>query len=93
MPKRGRPRLPVPSVTKLTPRGTRRQCSLHATPTPGGTTRSLSYMQEVTPAAERPSARKRRLDRNRQSAKYAAVKAARGNFRLAQRALVGCVGP
>ena len=45
--------------------------------TPGGTARSpVRFALECTPSQEQGSARKRRRDRNRQAAKYAAVKAA-----------------
>ena len=53
-------------------------CAVERAPTPGGTARSpVSFFQERTPADEARSARDRRLDRNRQAAHYAAVKATR----------------
>ena len=74
---RGRPRQQTPSGI-FTPGHTRRQCAIERAPTPGGTARSpVAFMQECTPADEARCARKQRLDRNRQAARYAAVKAAR----------------
>ena len=78
----GRPRqrtLLALSGAELTPGASRRLCTLERAPTPGGSQRSpIVYKQEVTPAQERGSARKRRLDRNRQAEIYAASKLARG---------------
>ena len=77
---RGRPRLPAPSGT-LTPGGTRRRCTVQRTSTPGGTAGSpVEFMQQCTPADEARSARNKRLDRNRQAARFAATKAARGKM-------------
>ena len=84
---RGRPRLPVPPSAQITPRGTHRVCTLEGTTTPGGSQRSLSFKQECTPADERKSQRKRRLDRNRQAAHYAAASAERSLKRAQPTAL------
>ena len=78
----GRPRkrpLLAPSSVELTPGGSHRLCRLEHAPTPGGSQRSpVAYKLDVTPALERGSARKRRLDRNRQAELHAAAKVARG---------------
>ena len=72
--RRGRPRRPARSG-ELTPKGARRLCTLERTPTPGGSLRSpIMYKLELTPAQESGSARKRRLDRNRQAEERAAGK-------------------
>ena len=61
------------------PEGARRLCTLERTPTPGGSLRSpIMFKLEVTPAQESGSARKRRLDRNRQAEERAAGKLLRG---------------
>ena len=79
---RGRPRqrpLVQPGSTQLTSDGSRRLWALERVPTPGGSQRSpVVYKQEVTPVAERSSARKRRLDRNRQAEVYAVSRLVRG---------------
>ena len=68
-----------PSRVELTPSGVRRLCTLERTPTPGGSLRSpIVYKLQVTPAHESRSARKRRLDRNRQAEVHAAGKLLRG---------------
>ena len=78
---RGRPRqrpLMQPGSMELTPGGSRRLCKLEGAPTPGGSQCSpIVYKQELTPAEECGSARKRRLDRNRQAEVYAARKLGR----------------
>ena len=71
--------MPVPPSAQLTPRGTRKRCTIERVSTPGGTARSpVEFLQQCTPADEARSARKQRLDRNRQAARYAATRAARG---------------
>ena len=78
----GRPRqrpLLALSGAELTPGASRRLCTLERAPTPGGSQRSpVTFKLDVTPAHESGSARKRRLDRNRQAELHAAAKAARG---------------
>jgi hypothetical protein len=72
----GRLRRPEPQGT-LTPNRRHSICAIERT-TPGGTARSpLQYRQERTPQAESHTARKRRLDRNRQAANYGMKRAAR----------------
>ena len=74
----GRPRRSQPQGD-LTPNRGHSICAIART-TPGGTARSpLYYRQERTPQGERHSARKRRLDRNRQAEKYGIKKAAHGD--------------
>ena len=79
---RGRARqrpLVEPGETQLTPGGSRRLCMLESAPTPGSSRRSpIVYKQELTPAGECGSPRKRRLDRNRQAEVYAARRLVRG---------------
>ena len=79
---RGRPRQrPLVQLggVHAMPGGSRRLCTLERAPTPGGSQRSpIVFKQEKTPAQERGSARKRRLDRNRQAELYAVSKLARG---------------
>ena len=87
----GRPRkrpLLAPSSVELTPGGSHRLCRLEHAPTPGGSQRSpVPYKLDVTPALERGSARKRRLDRNRQAELHAACKLSRGAKRAKPTAL------
>ena len=79
---RGRPKQRPqmrPSRAELTPSGARRLCTLERAPTPSGSQRSpIVYKLHVTPAHEIGSARKRRLDRNRQAEVHAACKLLRG---------------
>ena len=79
---RGRPKQRPqmrPSRAELTPSGARRLCTLERAPTPSGSQRSpIVYKLHVTPAHEIGSARKRRLDRNRQAEVHAARKLLRG---------------
>ena len=87
----GRPRqrpLVEPDSTQVTPRGSRQLCTLESAQTPGGSRCSpIVYMQELQPAEECRSARKRRLDRNRQAQLYAAHRLARGRKTVKQSAL------
>ena len=70
----------APSSAELTPGASRRLCTLERAPTPGGSQRSpVVFKLELTPAHECGSARKRRLDRNRQAELHAAAKVGRGN--------------
>ena len=77
----------MPPTAQLTQGGTHRECTVQCAPSPGGTRRSLSFKQECTPADERKSQRKLRLDRNRQAARYAAARAERGAERARPTAL------
>ena len=77
-----------PGGTQLTAGGSRRLCTLERASTPGGSQRSpIVYKQELTPAEESGSARKRRLDRNRQAEVHAARKLERGPKRTKPTAL------
>ena len=70
----------APSSAVLTPGASRRLCTLERAPTPGGSQRSpVAFKLEVTPAHECGSARKRRLNRNRQEELRAAAKVVRGD--------------
>uniref|UniRef100_A0A7S4HCN1 Uncharacterized protein n=1 Tax=Prymnesium polylepis TaxID=72548 RepID=A0A7S4HCN1_9EUKA len=91
---RGRPRkrpLVQPSDVQLSPAGGHNLCTLQRAPTPSGSQRSpIVYKQELTPAEERRSARKRRRDRNRQSELLAVERterAAKPTLSFAQRLL------
>ena len=77
---RGRPRkrpLVQLSDVQLSPAGGHKLCTLQRVPSPSGSLSPIIFKQELTPAEERRSARKRRHDRNRQSELLAVERAGR----------------